>query len=256
MSAPFETARRSALATVVTGVRFPFAAMNAAGTATTAGELRRLAASRTGAVVLPTTTVHPFMHPQFRTLHNPGFDKLLPLVRELAAETRPVVASIAGATADELAFLAKAFTEAGADVIEANLADPWVENTLAPFDDARVFAGIVDKLATAATRPCWVKLPDRPLPFAGIVTLLLEAGVRGVVVSNDFEGFERLQLEAPSPIDIVAVGPIDSGYEVTRALAKGARAVQITTTLRAEGPEIFARLEREMRRALDGAPAE
>ena len=44
------------------------------------------------AIVVMTATVRPFMHPGFRELHNPGFDKLLPLVRELAAEgTRPVL---------------------------------------------------------------------------------------------------------------------------------------------------------------------
>jgi len=167
-----------------------------------------------------------------------------------------VIASVAGASPEELAFLAKAFADAGAAVIEANLADPWVETTLAPFEKAQALREVATKLAADTTPPCWVKLPDPPLPYAGIVTVLLDAGVRGVVVRNDFEGYERLLLEAPGPIDVVAAGPIDSGYDVTRALAKGARAVQVTTTLRTEGPEIFARLEREIRRAVDGAPAE
>jgi len=89
------------LGTTIAGIRFPFCAMNAAGAwSSTASELRALARSATGAIVLKTATWHPFVHPGYRSLHNPGYDKLLPLVRELAAQARcPVVASIAGATA-------------------------------------------------------------------------------------------------------------------------------------------------------------
>jgi len=252
-----ETVPRAGSATVVTGVRLPFAAMNAAGFAVTATELRALARSHTGAVVLRTATTHPFVHPQFRALHNPGFDKLLPLVRELAgAGDRPVVASIAGATTDELVFLTKAFAEAGAAVIEVELADPWVESTLAPFDDADSLVEIARRVAGATARPCWVKLPERPArSYAAIVAALAAGGVRGIVARNDFSGMEKLLLDVPATIDVVALGGIDSGYDVARALAKGARAVQVDATLRSEGAGVFARLEREMARAVRaGAP--
>ena len=48
---------------------------------------------------------------------------------------------------------------------------------------------------------------------------------------------------------MIAVGGIHSGYDVRRALAKGARAVQVRSALVEEGPGVFARLEREMRMA-------
>ena len=107
------------LGTTIAGIRFPFCAMNAAGTwSSTAGELRALARSATGAIVLRTVTLHPFIHPGYRSLHNPGYDKLVPLVRELAAQAPcPVVASIAGTTADEYANLARAFGAAGAALV-------------------------------------------------------------------------------------------------------------------------------------------
>jgi dihydroorotate dehydrogenase len=249
MSHPAETARALGTTTVVTGVRLPFCAMNASGSAATADELRALARSHTGAIVLMTATVHPFVHPGFRELHNPGFDKLLPFVKELASRERPVVTSIAGATADELGFLAKAFADAGADVVEANLADPWTQSTLAPFESAEVLGDVARKLGQAGV-PVWVKLPERsPIPYATLVSTLLDAGVRGVVARNDFTGYEKLLIEAPRPIDVVVVGGIASGYDVTRALQKGAKAVQVGSALRREGPGVFARLEREMRKA-------
>lgn len=251
MTSPAGTARAVAFEAVVSGIRLPFCAMNAAGTAPTAAEVRALARSRTGAIVLMPATTHPFVHPSFRSLKNPGFDKILPLVRDLvAADRAPVVASIAGASVEEFAVLAKAFGEAGAAAIEADLAHPWVETTLAPFDDPRVLADLAERLAGASARPVWVKLPERPrIAYAALVTVLLDAGVRAVVAHNDFHGFERLLLEAPRPIDVVVAGGISSGYDVSRALAKGARAVQVDAALRTEGPGVFGRLEREMRKA-------
>jgi dihydroorotate dehydrogenase len=253
MSHPAATARALATTAVVTGVRLPFCAMNAAGSAASADELRALARSRTGAIVLKTATVHPFVHPGFRGLHNPGFDKLLPFVKDLARGERPVVASVAGATGDELGFLAKAFADAGADVVEANLADPWTESTLAPFESAEVLGDVARKLAAGGV-PVWVKLPERaPMSYGTLVATLLDAGVRGVVAPNDFTGYEKLLVEAPRPIDVVVVGGIATGFDVTQALRKGAKAVQVGSALRREGPGVFARLEREIRKVAASA---
>jgi len=233
------------------GVRLPFCAMNASGARSgTAAELRGLAASDAGAVVLRTSTVHPFVHPEYRSLQNPGYDRLLPLVGELADTGRVVVPSIAGATQDELVTLARAFAEGGAALVEVNLADPWVEATLAPFESRDGFRRLLGALAGASSRPLALKLPERPgLPYAVLGAVLAEADVRIVVAKNDFAGFEKLLVEAGRSFDVVAVGGVRSGYDVGRALAKGAAAVQVGSALVEEGPGIFARLAREMRAA-------
>src|SRR3989442_13644819 len=126
--------RPTDLGTTIAGIRFPFCAMNGAGAwSSTASELRALARSATGAIVLKTATWHPFVHPAYRSLHNPGHDKLLPLVGELAAQAPcPVVASIAGVTADEYANLARAFGEAGGALGEAHPAPAGGGGALAP----------------------------------------------------------------------------------------------------------------------------
>jgi dihydroorotate dehydrogenase len=251
---PIETARALGYSTVVAGVRLPFCAMNASGAASTVDEIRALRRSRTGAIVLKSATVHPFVHPAFRSLHNPGFDKLLPLVRELAADRdRPVVASLAATSLEEMGFLAKAFADAGATILEANLAERYVETTLAPLESIEMLRAVAERLA-AAGRPCWVKLPEQtPLPYGPLIGALLDAGVRAVVAHNDFHGYEKLMLEAPAPIDVVVVGGIASGFDVATAMRKGAKAVQVGSALRSDGPSVFARLERELRRAADGA---
>jgi dihydroorotate dehydrogenase len=233
------------------GVRLPFCAMNASGARSgTAAELRGLAASEAGAVVLKTTTVHPFVHPQYRSLHNPGYDRLLPLVGELAAANRVVIPSIAGATQDELVVLARAFADGGAALVEVNLADPWVAATLAPFESLDGFRRLIGAVAGASSRPLALKLPDRPgLPYAVVGAALAEAGIPVVVAKNDFAGFEKLLVEAGRVFDVVAVGGIRSGWDVGRALGKGAAAVQVGAALVEEGPGIFARLARELRGA-------
>ncbi len=237
------------LSVTVAGVRLPFAAMNASGSAATAEEVRRLLASRTGAVVLKTVTVHPFVHPEFRSLQNPGFDKLVPFVREIArVGEKPVVASIAGTTPEELAVLARAFAEAGAALVEANLADPFVQATLAPFERPGVVRDLLAKAAAASPAPIAVKLPERvPLTYGRLADELAAAGVRVVVIRNEFTGLEKFLLETGGAFEAIAVGGIRSGYDVSRALAKGAKAVQVGSALLVEGPGIFARLEREMR---------
>lgn len=252
MSDPLATARALGSSTVVTGVRLPFAAMNECTFPQSADDLRRLRHSGTGAIVLMSATVHPFVHPGFRELNNPGFDKLLPLVRELSADARPVVASLAGATIEELAFLAKGFADAGAAVLEANLADRWTDATLDPFESEAKLREIARRLA-AVERPVWIRLPERvPMPYATLVAALVEEGVHGVVAANDFGGYEKLMLEAPTPIDVVVSGGITSGYDVATALRKGAKAVQVSAVdLRSEGVGMFVRLERDMRKAAE-----
>jgi dihydroorotate dehydrogenase len=238
------------LATTVLGVRLPLPVMNAPGLFGTPRELSFLLDSRTGAIVLPTATVHPFVHAQFRSLHNPGFDKLTPLVRQLVerADDRPVVASIAGGTADEYGHLARAFAEAGAALIEANLADPWVAATLAPYENRGALTAIAQVLA-ASPVPVLVRLAESAMRhYAAIADVLRTAGVRGVVARNEFKGFEKFLLEAAGDFDVVVVGNVASGYDVQRALTKGVKAVQVDGA--PEGTRVFARLEHEMRLAL------
>lgn len=237
--------------TTVAGVHFPFPAMNESGAAQTVDDLRALLRSATGGIVLRTATVHPFLHPEFRTLHNPGFDKLLPLARELAAASdKPIVASVAGATIDEFAVLARAFSGDGVAMVELNLADPWVAAALAPFEDPAVLRELLTAAVRASSVPVAAKLPERlPLAPGRLVDELAGAGVRVVVLHNDFAAFEKFHIDAGERFDLIVFGAIQSGYDVTRALGKGAKAVQVGAALVAEGPGVFARLEREMHKA-------
>lgn len=234
--------------TSLLGVRLALPAMNAPGVFGSPRELALLLESRAGAIVLPTATVHPFVHAEFRSLHNPGYDKLLPLARQLVEQAagRPVIASIAGGTADEYGHLARAFADGGVALVEANLADPWIAATLAPFEDRGALTAIAHALATSPV-PVLVRLSAAAARhYAAIAEVLHTAGLRGVVARNDFAGFEKFLVEAAADFEVVVSGNVTSGYDVQRALGKGARAVQVDAALQQEGTRCFARLEREL----------
>src|SRR5207247_10307021 len=70
--APMTERHPTDLGATVAGIRFPFCALNAAGAwSSTPSQLRAPARSATGAIVLKTATWHPFVHPAYRSLHNP-----------------------------------------------------------------------------------------------------------------------------------------------------------------------------------------
>src|SRR5437773_629083 len=103
-----------------------------------------------------------------------------PLVRELVATGGPpVVASIAGSSVEEYVFLARAFAEAGAAWVEANLADPWVTATVAPFEEPGALRELATRTASAVPVPVAARIPERmPLPYARLGEVLRDAGVR------------------------------------------------------------------------------
>jgi len=79
--------------------------------------------------------------PEFCSLHNPGYDNLLPCARARDGD-KPSWASVAVRRPEEYGFLARA-SRGGVALVEANLADAWVEVTLAPFDDVVVLRAIL-----------------------------------------------------------------------------------------------------------------
>jgi dihydroorotate dehydrogenase len=190
--------------------------------------------------------VHPFLHPEFRSLHNPGYDRYLPLLTELATYRKPLVASIAGASVEEYVTLARAFAEAGAHLIEVDLAEPYVAATLRPWDDHVELQRLLLAVRAAATKPILVKCPERlPLPLGTLRDLLRDAGVEAVVLANTFAVMEKFLLASGPGPQVVALGGVRSGYDLATALRKGAVAVQVSAPLAVEGPVMFARIARE-----------
>lgn len=246
------TAAPHPLATTLLGVPLRTPVMNAPGTLEHAHEIDALVAAGAGALCLRPVTAKPFVHPEFRALRNPGHDRLLPLVRQLTGMgAPPVVACVAGSTAEELAFLARVFGEAGAAVIQLHLTDPWVAVTLAPFRDLATLETVAAAVRAAAPVPVLCEIPNTVWRrYADIAAVLCRHGIGGVAVRGDFTGLEKFVLAAGrDALEIVAVADVESGWAARRLVAKGARAVQVDRPLRATGPAALARIVSDLRAA-------
>jgi dihydroorotate dehydrogenase len=239
----------ASLETTLLGVRLASPLITAPRLAPSVRDLEALIAARPGAVCLRPVTVQPFVHPEFRALHNPGHDRLLPIVRQLREmKAVPIVACVAGSTAEELGFLARVFGEAGAALVQLHLGDPWVEATLAPFEDRAALARLCAEVRANATTPVLAEVPVREArSYATIAQVLANEGIGGVVIENDFDGLEKFALEAGrDTLELVAVGNAHFGWDVARTLHKGARAVELDEVVRLDGPRAIRRITDEL----------
>lgn len=244
------TPAASDLSTTLLGVPLALPLMNAPGTIETVRDVEALLAIGPGALCLRPVTVHPFVHPEFRSMRNPGHDRLLPLVRQLVElDVAPVIACVAGAAPEEIGFLVRVFGEAGAALVQLHLAEPWVAATLAPFQDLETLARTCAVAREHAATPLLCDVPTAARRhYAEVGRVLRETGIGGAVVRGDFTGLEKFVLEAGrDDLEIVALGDVDTGWAARRALDKGARAIQLDRPLRIEGPAALGRIADELR---------
>src|SRR5579872_5673768 len=126
------------LAATIAGVRLDPCVMNAAGPGcTTLAELEGLGGSASGAIVTKSMTCAPRAgnaEPRYRDvplgsinsmgLPNLGVEEYCRLRPRLQEFRKPVVASVAALEADELAPAVRLASDAGFDLVEANLSCP------------------------------------------------------------------------------------------------------------------------------------
>jgi dihydroorotate dehydrogenase (fumarate) len=247
------------LSVTIAGIHFPFCIMNASGAlSTTREELLALAESQSGAIVTKSITAAPFLDPGARCgLENPGYTYYVELLPELTQSGKPVIASVAGMTADEYVTVARALAQAGASVIELNLSDPHVQEHVAPFTSAERLWTLLLAVRKEVSVPLAVKLPSAvPLSYPETAAILSEVGVEVVVCHNNpaqdggslMSQVTELHTASGGKLDIISVGGVSDGEDAYAALQGGARAIQIGSALVREGPSVFARLYREMMR--------
>lgn len=251
------------VSTQLDGVTLSLCAMNAAGAgSSTADEMRALAASEAGAVVMKSTTVRPVteQEPGLSGLVNPGYRKFLSLVEELRASGKPVIASLAGFTVDDYVEMTIAYADAGADIIELNLADPNVVcNTSGTCDIDTVRAILTRVRKTQIPTPIAVKLPpfQTRQALVDMLQLLREMDIRIVICMNaplgDTTDITHVRIACEvgrDAFDVVAVGGVKNGQETYQAVAQGAAAVQIGGAVQQEGPGLFGQLKADLLAAL------
>jgi dihydroorotate dehydrogenase (fumarate) len=220
-------------------------------------------------------------------LPNLGADAYKEMFPTLAAYGKPVIASVSGMKLEDNLTIAESYNESDAlGAIELNLSCPNLVGKPQVAYDFDQSAEVLERFAQVCKKPFGVKLPPY-FDFAHfdiMAGLLNGSAVRfvtcinspgnGLVIDLDREqtlirpkgGFGGIGGRVIKPfglsnvhkfrellrndIQIVGVGGIENGTDVFEYILAGADAVQVGTALWHEGPDIFERLETELKQLM------
>jgi dihydroorotate dehydrogenase len=249
------------------GVHLNSTVTNASGPrSATREELLELGAAHNGAVVFKSCNPVGLESPD--NLKNPGADYYAALAREMTPKGTVIWGSVVGVTEDEIVNVAKKLDQAGAKIIELNLADDFVANSVGPFKSLDSLRALLKRVRDAVKAVVAVKVPPSlPRDHAGAVAAVFkETGVAVAVCANDLpKGLEldpakgtvkgaqaplsqthAFFLAGGGALDVVAVGGVGSGSEAYLAHLTGAKAVQVGSALIKEGVGAIGRIDKEL----------
>ncbi|HLX38024.1 MAG TPA: hypothetical protein VKR29_09495, partial [Candidatus Binataceae bacterium] len=249
------------------GIEINSSVMNASGPRSAErGELYELSAVHRGAVVFKSCNIAGLEQPD--NLKNNGVEYFAAIARDLHARNKVIVGSVVGNTENEIVSVATTLDRAGANILELNLADDYVMNSVAPFASLERLKTLLGRVRGETSAALAVKLPPKGLSFAprAIADLMKSQRVSILVCANDLpkdldidiktgavKGADRILSqahayfrEADSRLDIVAVGGVNGGRDAYIAHLTGAKAVQIGSALIKEGAGALGRIDREL----------
>jgi dihydroorotate dehydrogenase (fumarate) len=286
----------SDLAAVIAGARLEPCLMNAAGPGcTTLAQLTALGASASGAIVTKSMTLAPRTgnaEPRYRDLPlgslnsmglpNLGVEEYCRLLPRLRDHGKPVVASVAALEPEELAPAVQLASQAGFDLVEANLSCPNLSGHPIVAYDMAAFERVLLAVRRVCDRPLGVKLPpyfDR-VHQEQAAAVLVRAQVDFITLINSVPNALLIDLESETPLihpkegfgglggayvkpvalantrafysltggvlPIIGVGGVYSGRDAAEFLLAGASAVQIGTAYAQEGTGVFGRIAAEL----------
>ena len=254
------------------GVELSSSVMNASGPhSAERGEIYELNAQHQGALVFKSCNIAGLEAPE--NLKNRGVEHFAAIARELAPRHKAIIASVVGDTEDEIVKVAGILDRAGVKIVELNLADDYVMNSVAPFASLEKLKGLIGRVRGEIGAALAVKLPPKPavLEAKAIADLLKETGVAVAVCANDLpkdleidiasgriKGAARPLSQAHTfwrlgggAFDVVAVGGVNTGRDAYVAHLTGAKAVGVGSALMKEGAGALARIDRELNGMLE-----
>lgn len=255
------------------GVELGSSIMNASGPhSAERGEIHELSARHQGALVFKSCNITGLETPE--NLKNRGVEHFAAIARELAPSQKVIIGSVVGDAEDEIAKVAVVLDRAGVRIVELNLADDYVMNSVRPFASYDRLKALVGRVRGEIAAALAIKLPARPgaLENRALAEMFKELRVGVAVCANDLpkdlevdvatgriKGAARPLSQAHAfwrlsegIFDVVAVGGINAGRDAYVAHMTGARAVQVGSALIKEGAGALDRIDRE----LDGMLAE
>ena len=254
------------------GVELNSTVMNASGPhSAEKGEIYELSAQHAGALVFKSCNIAGLEAPD--NLKNRGVEHFAEIARELGAGGKAIVGSVVGNTDEEIVKVAQALDRAGVKIIELNLADDYVQKSVAAFATFDRLKALVGRVRGEVEAVIAVKVPPRlqlePRSVADLFKLFhvgiavcandlpkdLEVDVKTGVAKGKKRALSQVHAfynESEGLLDVVAVGGINGGRDAYTAHLTGAKAVQVGSALIKEGAGALGRIDRE----LDGLLAE
>src|SRR5271156_1887261 len=248
------------------GVEIDSSVMNASGARSAErGEIEELSAAHRGAIVFKSCNIAGLDSPD--NLKNRGAEHFATLARELATVGKKVIGSVVGASEDEFVAVARILDRAGVNIVELNLADDYVTNSVAPFASFERLKSLLGRVRGETGCVLAVKVPPRArFEPRAIADLFKSMRIAIAVCANDLpretsvdlangtvEGASRTLSQAhaffkesENLLDVVAVGGINTGGDAYLAHLTGARAVQVGSALMKEGAGALGRIDREL----------
>ena len=248
------------------GIEIGSSVMNASGARSAErGEIYELSAVHGGAIVFKSCNTGGLEAPD--NLKNRGVEHFAAIARELVRRGKKVIGSVVGASEEEFVAVARILDRAGVSIVELNLADDYVANSVAPFASFERLKSLLGRVRGETGCVLAVKVPPRaPFEPRAIADLFKSMRIAIAVCANDLpreisvdlangtvEGASRTLSQAhaffkesENLLDVVAVGGINTGGDAYLAHLTGARAVQVGSALMKEGAGALGRIDREL----------
>ncbi|MGD0290753.1 MAG: hypothetical protein ABSC63_13995 [Candidatus Binataceae bacterium] len=248
------------------GVALSSTVMNASGPhSAEKGEILELSGRHRGAIVFKSCNLAGLEAPD--NLKNRGVEHFAGIARELDARGKSIVGSVVGNTEDEIVKVATALDRAGVKIIELNLADDYVQNSVAPFANMERLKAVVGRVRGEVQALLAVKVPPKlAMEPRAVAELFKSLRVAIAVCANDLPKDLEVDLATGTAkgarrtlsqvhafhqvseglLDVVAVGGINGGRDAYIAHLTGAKAVQVGSALIKEGAGALGRIDREL----------
>lgn len=279
------------LSVEICGLRFRNPTMLASGVLDETGKsMVAVARSGAGAVVTksiglasrdghPNPTVVELEHGLLNAmgLPNPGIEVFAEEIRLAKKAKVPIVGSVFGGTAEEIAEVARRMGQAGADAIELNLSCPHAKGLGAEIGSSPESVELICKRAKETSGvPIFAKLTPNTSSIAELALAAERGGADGIVAINTLKAM-AISAEARRPvlgnlvgglsgpaikpvglrcvyeifeavkIPVIGVGGVTTGRDAVEYIMAGARAVQIGTGVWLRGPQVFKLVCDELR---------
>jgi dihydroorotate dehydrogenase len=248
------------------GIELKSTIMNASGPRSAErGEIYELSAVHSGALVFKSCNIAGLATPE--NLKNAGVEHFAAIARELVPRGKKIVGSIVGSSEDEFVEVARKLDRGGVAILELNLADDYVANSVAPFASFERLKSLIGRVRGEVGCVLAVKLPSKSrFEPRALADLLKSMRVAIAVCKNDLpkdlevdiargaaKGSPRtlshahaMFRESDDLLDIVAVGGINTGRDAYIAHLAGAKGLQVGSALIKEGAGLLGRIDREL----------